>query len=79
MTPLSIDTAIATAARFRSDDSGQDIVEYALLAALIGIASILIWQGLVTVVGAVYTAADTNVQIQSSCTPNPSSVGGGCA
>lgn len=75
----TIDTAIATSARFRSDESGQDTVEYALLGALIGIVSILIWQQLVATVGAVYSAADAGVQIKSSCTPNPISAGGGCS
>src|SRR5215207_7668299 len=41
---LNIDTAIAVWARVRSDESGQDLVEYALLGALIGIAAILVWQ-----------------------------------
>jgi Flp pilus assembly pilin Flp len=72
-------TAIATWNRFRSDESGQDIVEYALLGALVGIASILIWQALVVTVGNVYGAADADVQIRSSCTPDPISAGGGCS
>jgi Flp pilus assembly pilin Flp len=72
-------TAIATWSRFRSDESGQDVVEYALLGALIGIASILTWQGLVTVVATVYGAADTGVQTTSGCTPNPIAAGGGCS
>jgi pilus assembly protein Flp/PilA len=71
--------AIAAWGRFRSDESGQDVVEYALLGALIGIASILTWQGLVTVVGTVYGAADAGVQTTSGCTPNPISAGGGCS
>ena len=71
--------ALATVARFRADESGADIVEYALLAALIGIASILVWQQLVATVGTVYTSADTNVQIKSGCTPDPISAGGGCS
>ncbi len=62
--------------RLTRDESGQDIVEYALLGALIGIASILIWQQLVTTVFTVYTAADAGVQNVSDCTPNPG--GGGC-
>ena len=70
--------AIATWARFRSDESGQDIVEYGLLGALIGIASILTWKALVVTVANVYTAADTGVQNTSTCTPNPISAGGGC-
>jgi Flp pilus assembly pilin Flp len=73
------DNAIATWARFRSDESGQDIVEYALLGALVGVASILTWQLLVTTVGTVYSAADTGVQTTSGCTPNPISAGGGCS
>jgi Flp pilus assembly pilin Flp len=75
----NIDNTIATLNRFRSDESGQDIVEYALLGALVGIASILIWQALVVTVGNVYGAADANVQIRSSCTPDPISAGGGCS
>jgi Flp pilus assembly pilin Flp len=62
--------------RLAADESGQDIVEYALLGALIGIASILIWQQLGTTVFNVYTAADTGVQNASACTPDPG--GGGC-
>jgi Flp pilus assembly pilin Flp len=76
---VNMEQLIATCARFRSDESGQDIVEYALLGALIGIASILTWQQLVVTVGNVYTAADTGVQATSACTPNPISAGGGCS
>ena len=74
-----METAIAMWNRLRSDESGQDIVEYALLGALVGIASILIWQALVVTVGEVYGAADADVQIRSSCTPDPISAGGGCS
>ena len=56
------------------DDSGQDIVEYALLTAIIGIAAILIWNALTNQVGAVYSAADTGVQNLSACTPDPGQV-----
>ena len=58
------------------DDAGQDLVEYGLLGALVGIAAILIWQQLVTTVGTEYTRANTNVQTFSACTPDPG--GGGC-
>lgn len=75
---MLLNNAIATWDRFRSDESGQDIVEYALLGALVGIASILTWQLLVVTVGNVYTAADTGVQTTSGCTPNPIAAGGGC-
>lgn len=66
----------AIAQRFTRDESGQDIVEYALLGALIGIASILTWQQLVGTVADVYGAADAGVQNVSGCTPDPG--GGGC-
>jgi Flp pilus assembly pilin Flp len=62
--------------RFFVDDSGQDIVEYALLGALVGIASILTWQQIAASVSDLYDAANTGVQELSACTPNPG--GGGC-
>jgi Flp pilus assembly pilin Flp len=61
---------------FVREDSGQDIVEYALLGALIGIASILTWQLVVVRVAAAYGAADAAVQDLSDCTPDPD--GSGC-
>jgi Flp pilus assembly pilin Flp len=62
--------------RFMCGDAGQDVVEYALLSALIGIAAILTWQQLATTVGSVYGAADGAQQTLSACTPDPG--GGGC-
>jgi Flp pilus assembly pilin Flp len=62
--------------RFICDDTGQDVVEYALLGALIGIAAILTWQQLAATVGAVYGEADVAQQGLSACTPDPG--GGGC-
>jgi Flp pilus assembly pilin Flp len=62
--------------RFVRDESGQDIVEYALLGALIGIAAILTWQQLATTVGITYGTTDAGVQGLSACTPDPG--GGGC-
>ena len=62
--------------RFVVEESGQDIVEYTLLAALVGIAALVAWNQLITTVGNVYTAADTGTQTVSACTPDPG--GGGC-
>lgn len=62
--------------RFIAEEDGQDIIEYGLLAAVIGVAAILIWQQLAAAVGAVYGAADGGVQGISACTPDPG--GGGC-
>ena len=58
------------------EDRGQDIVEYALLGALVGVASILTWQLVVVEVGVAYFAADSAVQDLSDCMPNPD--GSGC-
>ena len=60
-----------------TEDSGQDSVEYALLGAIVGVAAILTWRLLAATVGDVYSAADTDVQNVSACTPDPG--GGGCS
>ena len=57
--------------RFFQDESGQDIVEYALLTALIGIAAILTWQVVADNVGVAYSEADTDVQALGAYTPDP--------
>ena len=56
---------------FIRDESGQDIVEYALLGALIGIAAILTWQQLAATVGVTYGTADAGVQGLSSLHAQP--------
>jgi Flp pilus assembly pilin Flp len=72
----NIDESRGLVGRLLGEESGQDIVEYALLGALVGVAAILIWQQLVARVGVVYVQADTGVQGLSACTPDPG--GGGC-
>lgn len=62
--------------RFISEESGQDVVEYALLAAFIGTVGILAWQSVGVGIGNAYTGWDTGVQGLSTCTPDPG--GGGC-
>lgn len=56
--------------RFVTDDSAQDLVEYALLGAFIGVVSVLMWQGIVTLLGERYTEYNTNVP-QLWEPPNP--------
>ena len=56
---------------FISDDEGQDVIEYALLTALIGVVAIAACIELRDRVGLVYSAADAGVQNLSSCTPDP--------
>lgn len=65
-------------ARLLDDESGQDIVEYALLGSLVGIAAIVIWQQLAVTVGDVYGATVApagQVQNLSSCMPGPDGTG----
>lgn len=63
-------------ARLIRDDSGQDVIEYALLGAFIATVGIVAWVSVGVRIGAAYTGWDSGVQSLSSCTPNPG--GGGC-
>jgi Flp pilus assembly pilin Flp len=58
------------------NEDGQDLIEYALLSASIGICCVLVWPTIRAAIGAAFVAWDTNVQALSSCTPDPG--GGGC-
>jgi Flp pilus assembly pilin Flp len=65
--------------RFYEEDAGQDVIEYALLAALVGITAIAAWQLVEDRVSAFYgarTGAAGPIQTLSGCTPDPG--GGGC-
>jgi len=62
--------------RMLTDQSGEDLVETALLGAIVGLASIAVWKLLASTVGSVYSNADTDTQKLSGCTPNPG--GSGC-
>lgn len=57
--------------RFISDDRGQDLIEYALLSALIGIVGILAWTNVGSAIFTTYSGWDTNVQTLSATTPDP--------
>ena len=64
--------------RLFADDTAQDILEYALLGALIGIAAIAAWEELAITVGEVYAEAvgpTGQVQSLSSCMPGPDGTG----
>jgi Flp pilus assembly pilin Flp len=55
------------------DDSGQDLVEYALLSGVIGVAGILLFPVIVGKMGAAYTTWNSGVQTAwEPCPP------GGC-
>jgi Flp pilus assembly pilin Flp len=44
------------------DEHGQDLIEYALLTAGIGLAGIAVWPAITTAVGAAYQTLDTRTQ-----------------
>ena len=62
--------------RLVREESGQDLIEYALLGAFIATVGIVAWQNIQVGLRNAYTGWDTGVQNLSSCTPNPG--GGGC-
>ena len=64
--------ASALAAQFISDDSGQDLIEYALLTGIIGISGVLILSTLSTTMGAAYRGWNTAGQnAWQPCPPQP--------
>jgi Flp pilus assembly pilin Flp len=60
--------------RLIKDDRGQDLIEYALLSAFIGVCAVAAWINIPPAIAQAYLNWDTNVQDLSSCTPDP---GGG--
>jgi len=64
--------ARAVAARVIADDSGQDLIEYALLTAIIGISGVLILSTLSTTMGTAYSGLNTAGQnAWQPCPPQP--------
>jgi Flp pilus assembly pilin Flp len=47
--------------RFVREDSAQDLVEYALLGVFIGVASVLVWQNISSLIGDRYAEYNSNV------------------
>jgi len=48
--------------RFVHDDSAQDVVEYAYLAAFVSVAGIVVWASIVALLGDHYEAVNDGVQ-----------------
>jgi Flp pilus assembly pilin Flp len=48
--------------RLIHDESGQDLIEYALLTAALGLAGIAVWPAITTAAGAAYRRLDTRSQ-----------------
>lgn len=58
--------------KFKNDDSGQDLIEYALLTAIIGISGLLILSTISTKMGAAYSGWNTAGQnAWQPCPPQP--------
>ena len=55
---------------FVEEDSAQDLVEYALLGAFIGVVSVLVWQNIATLIGVRYAEYNTDVN-NLWATPEP--------
>jgi Flp pilus assembly pilin Flp len=64
--------ARAVAVHFATDDRGQDLIEYALLTAIIGIAGLLALSTISTKMGAAYSGWNTAGQnAWQPCPPQP--------
>lgn len=72
---MATGTSLKHVVRFLRDESGQDVVETALLAAFIGTTGILAWTGITTGLGDHYAGWGSGVEGLSACTPDP---GGSC-
>jgi pilus assembly protein Flp/PilA len=46
---------------FVNDESGQDLIEYALVASLIGLASVTALKGVATAVSTAFTSIGTSI------------------
>ena len=60
--------------RLIPEEDAQDLMEYALLGAFIGLVGVLAWQGVVTQVAARYTEYNANVPLYWE-PPDPASAG----
>jgi Flp pilus assembly pilin Flp len=64
--------AKAVVTRFATDDRGQDLIEYALLTALIGVSGVLVLSTLSTQMGIAYNGWNTAGQnAWQPCPPQP--------
>jgi Flp pilus assembly pilin Flp len=61
--------------RLLREDAGQDVIEYALLSAFVGVIGVLAWQNVGSRIGTLYVGWDSGVQDLSSCTPDPGGTG----
>jgi Flp pilus assembly pilin Flp len=73
---LKADSYAKAIARFLLDESGQDLIEYAMLTAFIGLVGALAWVNIRAGVGAKFSGWGSGIQSTSACTPDPQAFGG---
>jgi Flp pilus assembly pilin Flp len=74
---MRLPTTIERVKQFVSDESGQDLIEYGLLGALIGTVGILAWTNIRVSLGSAYSGWGSGVNTLSGCTPDPIGTPGG--
>jgi Flp pilus assembly pilin Flp len=57
--------------RFLSDEDGQDLAEYALLVAFVGVVAVAAWLAIEDAIAAGYTGWDGADQDLGASTPDP--------
>ena len=62
--------------RLLHEECGQDVIEYALLTAFIGLVGVVAWQALGVSIGNAYSGWNSGTQNLGRCTPDPG--GAGC-
>jgi len=54
---------LSTLTRLIAAEDAQDLVEYALLGAFVGLVGVLVWQSITQLLGERYTEFNTNVPL----------------
>ena len=60
--PMNLSRTYALFCRIMKEDSGQDLIEYSLLAAFISLTSMLVVINLGTAIDVLYTSLNTDTQ-----------------
>ena len=60
--PMNLSRTYALFCRIMKEDSGQDLIEYSLLAAFISVSSMLVMTNLGTAINSLYTSLNTDTQ-----------------
>lgn len=59
---MTISASSRIVKRLVAEDRGQDLIEYALLTAGIGLAGLAVWPAITAAIGVAYGNLDTNTQ-----------------